>query len=149
MEESVKAKEDKGWRKPNNAIVIPTSLDTDFFKWWCIYLRPLINLTDREMQVVASFLKIRYELSQRILDPAILDTLVMSNDTKKRVMEDCKITMQHFYVVLSSLRKNKVFLNNTLNPRLIPNIKQDDDGTFQLLIVFKDNNNQSNVQEGV
>jgi len=117
-------------------VEVPTRLDTDFFKWWCIFLRPFINLTNREIDVVASFLKQRYELSRSISDEAILDSVVMGEDAKKRVIEDCGITLQHFYVVMSNLRKRKVIVNDVLNPRLIPNIRKDDNGKFQLLIVF-------------
>jgi hypothetical protein len=124
--------------KPNNIVTVSTKLDTEFFKWWCIFLRPLINLTDREIDVIASFLKHRWELSKHISDPAILDTVLMSEDTKKKVIEECHITLQHFYVVMSNLRKSKVISNNVINPRLIPNIREDDNGYFQLLILFKD-----------
>ena len=132
-------------RKPNNAICINTSMDGDFFKWWCTYLRPQIKLTDREADVVASFLKFRHELSKSILDPAILDAMVMSDTTKQKVLEDCKITLQHFYVVMSSLRKNGIIVGNTLSPSLIPNIREDDDGTFQLLILFKTKEKRNDV----
>ena len=64
--------------------------------------------------------------------------MVMSEDTKMKVQEECKITSQHLYVVMSNLRKNKVIINNTLNPRLIPNVRPTDNGVFQLLILFKD-----------
>lgn len=102
-------------------------------------LRPFINLTNKEIDVVASFLHQRYELSKSITDPTILDTMVMSNDTKLRVIEECKITQQHFYVIMSNFRKNKVIVGNVLNPKLIPNIREDDNGVFQLLILFKNN----------
>lgn len=124
--------------KPNNIVTVPTSLGTEFFKWWCIFLRPFINLTNREIDVVSSFLKQRWELSKHISDPTILDKMVMSEDTKMKVQEECKITSQHLYVVMSNLRKNKVIINNTLNPRLIPNVRPTDNGVFQLLILFKD-----------
>lgn len=124
--------------KPNNIVTVPTSLGTEFFKWWCIFLRPFINLTNREIDVVSSFLKQRWELSKHISDPTILDKMVMSEDTKMKVQEECKITSQHLYVVMSNLRKNKVIVNNTLNPRLIPNVRPTDNGVFQLLILFKD-----------
>ena len=124
--------------KPNNIVTVPTTLDTDFFKWWCVFLRPFINLTNREIDVIASFLKQRWELSKYISDPTILDAMVMNDDTKKKVIEECNITLQHFYVVMSNLRKNKVITGNSINPRLIPNIRQDDNGTFQLLILFKE-----------
>ena len=139
MDTEVKQKAEKKNPKPNNIVTVPTSLDTSFFKWWCVFLRPFVRLTDREIDVMSSFLKQRYELSKHINDPALLDTMVMSENTRKKVMEECNITLQHFYVVMSNLRKNKVIIDNIINPRLIPNIRQDDNGYFQLLVLFKDN----------
>lgn len=124
--------------KPNNVVTVPTSPGLEFFKWWCIFLRPFINLTNREIDIISSFLKQRWELSKNISDPAILDTVIMSEATRNKVIEECNITQQHFYVVMSNLRKNKVIVNNTINPRLIPNIRKDDNGCFQLLILFKE-----------
>lgn len=135
----VKADRRQGPRKPNNIVTVPTSSDMEFFKRWCIFLRPFINLTNREIDIIAAFLKQRYELSKNISDPAILDTMVMSESTKNKVIEECNITQQHFYVVMSNLRKNKVIVDNIINPRLIPNIRKDDNGCFQLLILFKEN----------
>lgn len=124
--------------KPNNVATVVTSPGLEFFKWWCIFLRPFINLTNREIDVIASFLKQRWELSKSISDPTILDDMVMSEATKWKVIEECHITQQHFYVVMSNLRKNKVIVGNKLQPRLIPNIREDDNGCFQLLILFKE-----------
>ena len=138
MDAEVKPRVERRNFKPNNIVTVPTTLDTGFFKWWCVFLRPFVKLTDREIDVMSSFLKQRYELSKHITDPAILDEMVMSENTRKKVMEECKITLQHFYVVMSNLRKNKVITGNIINPRLIPNIRQDDNGFFQLLVLFKD-----------
>lgn len=132
-----------GLPKPNNIVTVPTSIGLEFFKWWCIFLRPFINLTNREIDVIASFLKQRWELSKNISDPSILDTMLMSEATKSKVIEECNITQQHFYVVMSNLRKNNVIVNNTINPRLVPNVRKDDNGCFQLLILFKDNGKKS------
>lgn len=61
----------------------------------------------------------------------------MSNDTKKKVIEECGITQEHFYVVMSNLKKGRVIVNDVINPRLIPNIRVDEKtGYFQLLILF-------------
>lgn len=126
----------KGLQKPNNVVEIKTSLN-DFFHWWCVFLKPIISLTNREADVVSSFLKFRYEMSKSISDPAILDILMLNNDTKKRIMAECNISQSHFYGILNKLKKNKVFIGNTLNPRLIPNIKKDEEnGYFQLLLLF-------------
>lgn len=140
MEETTNNKA-KGFHlpKPNNVIPIKVTMGLDFFKWWCLFLKPFINLTPRERDVIASFLNQRWELSKKISDPAILDTMVMSDDTKNRVIAECGITQAHFYVIMSNLRKNKVIVNNVINPRLVPNIRKDDNGYFQLLVLFKDN----------
>jgi len=139
MEESTNNK-NNGFHlpKPNNVIPIKVTMGLDFFKWWCLFLKPFINLTPRERDVIASFLNQRWELSKKTSDPAILDTMVMSNDTKSKVIAECGITQAHFYVVMSNLRKNKIIVNNVINPRLIPNIRKDDNGYFQLLVLFKD-----------
>lgn len=124
--------------KPNNMIPIKAGPDTGFFKWWCIYMRPIVPLTSKEVDVVAAFLKQRYELSKVISDPAVLDSQLMSPDSKNKVIQDSGITLQHFYVVLSNLRKRKIITDKGINPRLVPNIRKDNGDTFQLLILFKD-----------
>lgn len=136
MENTTPKEKDKRLRKPNNVVTVPVKADSSFFKWWCIFLRPFINLTNREIDVMAEFLKQRWELSKVITDQSVLDSMVMSDNTKRKVMEACNITQQHFYVVMSNLRKNKVIVNDIINSRLIPNIKKDDNGCFQLLILF-------------
>ena len=124
--------------KPNNIVTVPTKPGVDFFKKWCVFMRPFIPLTDRESDVVASFYKQRWELSKHISDPAILDTVVMGDEVKKKVMEECGVSLKHFYVIFGALREKKVIVNNTLNPRLIPNVRETDNGVFQLLVLFKE-----------
>lgn len=140
MSKGVKLQKGEGrnFRKPNNMFTIPCENDVGFFKWWCVFLKPFINLTNREIDVIAEFLKQRFELSKVISDPAVLDKMVMNDDTKMKVIEACGITQQHFYVVMSNLRKHKVLIGDIINPRLIPNVREDDQGVFQLLILFKD-----------
>lgn len=120
--------------KPNNAFKVSVTNTLEFFKWWCVMLRPFIPLTERETDVVACFLKQRFELSKSIKDPAILDTLMMSNDALNKIVEELKITKQHFYVVMSGLKKKNA-INGRINPKLVPNLK--DDGTFKLTILFE------------
>lgn len=122
--------------KINNIIRIPTSISTSFFRFWFEFLKPFHNLTDREMQVASSFLKRRYELSKVIQDEDILDKVVMSEDTKKGVREECNISLPHFQVIMGKLRKSKVIVDNKINRRFIPNIS-DDKGSFRLLLNFE------------
>lgn len=121
-------------KTPNNIVRIPTNLD-NFFRYWFMFLTPFHNLTDREIDVITCLVKHRYQLSKVIKDNDILDRVTMSEDTKKEVREECNITLAHFQVIMGKLRKNKVIIENKINPRFIPNIKEGDD-SFQLLLLF-------------
>ena len=123
--------------KINNIVRIPTSLDSKFFKYWFLFLKPFHNLTDREIDVITSFVKQRYELSKVIKDNNILDKVVMSEDTKRKVREECNITPAYFQVIMGKLRQSKVIIDGKINPKFIPNITEDDNGAFQLLLLFE------------
>ena len=122
-------------KKPNNIVRVPCSLSGSFFKYWFMFLKPFHDLTDREMDVAASFIKQRYELSKVIKDDDILDKVTMSEDTKKKVREDCKVTLPHFQVIMGKLRKNSIIVNGKLNPKFVPNLDEET-GAFQLMLLF-------------
>jgi hypothetical protein len=123
-------------KKANNIVRIPTSLSGKFFKYWFEFLKPFHKLTDREIDVIVSFVRQRYELSKVIKDDAILDKVTMSEDTKKKVREECNINLPHFQVIMGKLRKNKVIIDGKINPRFIPNIDEEN-GYFQLMLLFE------------
>lgn len=137
MDSSSTTSDRKRYSKPNNVLFVPVKTSKEFFRRWCEFLRPIIKLTDKELEVVASLLMHRYELSKRISDPIILDKVVMNDATRDKVLKDCSISLKYYYVITSNLRKNKVLIKNTLNPRLIPNIKESEDGRFQLTVLFE------------
>lgn len=119
----------------DNVVRIPCKLDYFFFKMWFMFLQPFHHLTEREMEVATSFVKQRYELSKVVSDNDILDKLVMSEDTKRKVREECNITLPHFQVIMGKLRKNNIIIDNKLNPRYIPRITEEN-GSFKLMLLF-------------
>lgn len=123
-------------KKPNNIVRVPCSLSKGFFRYWFMFLEPFHKLTNREIDVITSFVKQRYELSKVIKDNKILDKVTMSEDTKKKVREECNITLPHFQVIMGKLRKNKVIIDGKINPKFIPNMNEET-GTFQLLLLFE------------
>lgn len=123
-------------KKANNVVRIPCSLNGSFFRYWFMFLKPFHKLTDREIDVITSFVKHRYELSKVIKDNDILDKVVMSEDTKRKVREECGITLPHFQVIMGKLRSSKVIIDGKINPRFIPNIEEED-GFFKLLLLFE------------
>lgn len=122
-------------RKIDNVVSIPTTTELKFFKYWLEFLKPFHKLTDREIDVMASLLKERFELSKVVNDIDILNRLVLSEDTKRKVREECGVTSTHLQVIMTKLRKNKVIINNEINPKFIPRIDKDTDN-FQLLLSF-------------
>ena len=125
--------------KPNNALTVSPTPDKNFFKWWCTFLRPFVSLTPREIDVLSAYLKQRFELKKVISDPSVLDSQLMSNKVKEKVIEECGITLQNYYVVMGNLKKNNVITASGINPMLIPNIREGDDGHFILLVLFNEN----------
>ena len=123
-------------RKPNNVIALKSSLKGEFFRMWLEFLRPFHKLTERETDIMAAFLKQRYELSKVVSDQDILNKLTMSDDTKKKIREECNISQAHFQVIMTKLKKSKMIENGNINPRFIPRIKDETKG-FQLLLTFE------------
>lgn len=119
----------------DNVVRIPCKLDYSFFKMWFMFLQPFHHLTEREMEVATSFVKQRYELSKVVSDNDILDKLVMSEDTKRKVREECNITLPHFQVIMGKLRKNNIIIDGKLNPRYIPRVVEES-GSFKLMLLF-------------
>lgn len=122
-------------RKADNVIRIPASLSGSLFRFWFEFLKPFHNLPNRDIEVIACLVKHRHELSKVITDPELLDRVALGEDTKRRVREECNMTVSHFQVVLSRLKKGNIIINGKINPKFIPNIVEEN-GNFQLLLLF-------------
>lgn len=122
-------------KQVNSIVRIPCKVDGKFFRYWFEFLTPFHNLTEREMDVITSFVKQRYELSKVIKDNEILDKVTMSEDTKKKVREECDISLPHFQVIMGKLRKNKVIIDGKINPRYIPSVDEEN-GSFKMMLLF-------------
>lgn len=120
---------------PHSVLRIPTSLEGNFFRYWFEFLKPFHHLTNREMDVITAFVKRRYELSKEISNEEILDQFLMSDDIRREIRDECNMSLSHFQVIMGKLKKNKLIVEDKINPRFIPNIKEED-GNFKVLILF-------------
>jgi hypothetical protein len=59
----------------------------------------------------------------------------MSEESQRKLKQECSLSNQHFQVIKSKLKNKKFFINDKINPRLIPMVKENN-GLFQLLLVF-------------
>lgn len=123
-------------KRINNIVRIPCKLDNKFFRYWFEFLEPFHHLTEREMDVITSLVKHRYELSKVISDSEILDKVTMSDDTKRKVMQECDITLPYLQVILGRLKKNRVIIDGKINPKYIPNVIEEE-GSFKLMLLFE------------
>lgn len=119
----------------NNVIRIPTSLQGKFFRFWIEFLQPFHHLTGRECDVLTEILKERYTLSKKINDIDILNKVLMSDETKKKIREACDMSLPHFQVIMGKLKKVGIISDNKVNPRFIPNVREGEN-SFQLLLLF-------------
>lgn len=119
-----------------NICRIPTSLNTKFFRYWFEFLEPYHHLTDREIDVATSFLKQRYLLSKVIQNEDALNTVLMSEDTKKKIREECNLELSHFQVIMGKLKKKKVIIDGKFNKKFIPNVEETAN-EFRLIIHFE------------
>ena len=113
------------------------SPEGDFFRYWVEFLRPLHELTKREMDVLAEFLKVRYNLSKEIINGDRLDRVLMSEETKREIRKTCGISTKHFQVIMSKFRKNGVIKEGKIHLNLIPTITDEGVG-LMVHFSFKD-----------
>ena len=119
----------------NSVFNIPSSIEKDFFKHWCLFTRPLHRLTNSQIDLAAALLKKRYELCKSISDQNIVDKVLFSKESRNEIMNSLGITVYHYRFLIGVLKKNKVIVENKINPKFIPNIK-DDAKEFNVLLTF-------------
>lgn len=121
--------------KNTNIVRIPTTLDSNFFRYWFNFLEPFHKLTNREIDVITCFIKHRFDLSKVIKDDNILDQVLMSEETKKIIRLECKLESPYFQVIMGKLKQNRLIVDGKINKRFIPNVEQDAE-EFRLIFHF-------------
>ena len=110
--------------KPTNVLKIKSeNIDNLFYNWFYI-LKPIHNLSNKECLLASRLYKYRYDLRDKILDSEILDTTILSEGYRKKIIADMGITLTHLQVLLTSLRKKNIVIENRLNPKYIPQISE-------------------------
>lgn len=123
-------------RVADSVIRIESPVDDSFFVYWFRFLEPIHHLTDKEIEVVAAFARHRYELGKSIKDDVILDRYLFSEETKRSIREELKMTANNFQVVLGKFKKKGVFVDGRINPKLLPKLGDSQD-SYKLMLYFK------------
>lgn len=121
----------------DNVIRIPTtSADGNFFRYWFEILKPFHKLTDRETDVLTAIAKRRHDLAKVISDENILNQVLMNEESRVELRNILEMSSSQFQSNLSKLKKNNIMVDNAINPRFIPNLKEDEK-YFKLLFLFE------------
>ena len=106
------------------------------FRYWLEFLRPYHKLRSGEIEALTLMLHYRYELSREVSSPELVNRLLFSTETRKKMMIDLNnMSPKVFNNLLSTLRKKKVLSrDNKILPALIPNMTENG---FKLIFNFK------------
>ena len=124
--------------KNSNIAHIVTTLakaDNNFFRYWLQFIKPLHGLSYKEMEVLASFLRMRYELSKSISNDELLDKVLMNADTKRVIREEQYYAPPYFQVLLAKFRKLGIIKDNKIEKKYIPNLEIDSK-EYKLILLF-------------
>ena len=121
--------------KVNKIINIPSNLNNTFFKFWLQFIRPIHKMTNKEIDIISSFLYHRFELGKKIKDDDILDKVTMSDDIRKSVIEEYNMNPTYLNTVMANLKKKGVIINGKISKKLRPKLEEDAD-KFTIMITF-------------
>ena len=62
--------------------------------------------------------------------------MLMNEETKAEIRDECGVSPAHFQVIMGRLRKSGIIVNGNIHPKFIPNIVENNN-TFQLLLYFQ------------
>lgn len=102
------------------------------FSTYLTWLNPMLNLSKGEIDILAALLTIHY--NHRKYDPAILNKLLLSEDTYDEIRKRIKINTKLFNKLLQSLKDKGLIEEDRLNPKLT---NYPEDGKFKLFVSFE------------
>jgi hypothetical protein len=106
------------------------------FRYWLEFLKPYHKLRPKEIEALSLLLFYRYELSLEVSNEELINTLLFSDKSRRKIREELgDMDNKVFNNLLTSLRKKNVLgTDNKINPVLIPNMSEDG---FKLIFDFE------------
>lgn len=96
-----------------------------FFKLWLMILQPFLKLRKQEINVLARLLYYRYTISKQVKNKSIVDDLLFNTKTRKAIKSELGIKDYVFNNIMTTLRKKKIIVNNSISNKIIPKIEGD------------------------
>jgi len=113
--------------------------EKDFFKHWLVFTKPLHKLDKMELEITSLLLYYFFQFKKEVSNDHLAWKLAFDYETKTKIVKEIGTNDQSFRNVLTSLRKNKVIVNNQINPSFIPIINLEKSRLFSLIFKFEIN----------
>ena len=106
------------------------------FEMWLEFLKPYHGLRPKEIKALAIMLYYRYEISREVAQEEMVDMILFSTETRRKMMKELGgMGQKVFNNLLTSLRRKKVLTkDNKINHKLIPNMSENG---FKLVFNFE------------
>tara|TARA_R110000751_G_scaffold8281_2_gene33069 strand:+ start:864 stop:1226 length:363 start_codon:yes stop_codon:yes gene_type:complete len=105
----------------------------EFFRAFVEILQPFIKVRNREGEVFAELLYQCY-LRRGMAEMKDMFKLVFDYDTREKIQTELDISSAVFRNTLSSLRKKKLIINNTIPKHYLMDLEKEVNLTFRFLI---------------
>lgn len=120
----------------NTNIAVRNISKNDIYYCWLLFTKPFHGLTESEIRFVEVFLKEYDNLRIKIDDVNIVNDVLFSTKTRSKLMKQLGYGTQRFNNNMSLMRRKKVFSEDKINPKYIPNIELDANN-YKLIFQFK------------
>ncbi len=120
--------------KNQKIATINVTLKDLFFRWIDI-TSPFHKLTKQKRDVLSLLLYYHYLYKKEVSNDILIWKLVFDTDTRIKIREELNIKDPTFQNILSTLRKDKVIIDNKINPIYIPNLTKNSNN-FKVLYNF-------------
>lgn len=121
--------------KINKGITINSSSTLEFFRKWFIFIRPLINVPPKEIEILSWICLKRHELGKIISDESVRDSVLFNTETLRSIEKECGVNHDHFLVIMGRLRKAGLIKNHSVNKSILPD-DFSEDSPIRLFVQF-------------
>ena len=118
----------------DGATKIPNTSD-EFIRTWLEIMRPIHKHTPTEMDFTAVLLKKRYEIAEKVDDPALVDKILFDEETKEIIRSEANISVSYMKIILHKLRQSGIIVEKRINLKYFP--KWERGKPFRWMFIFK------------
>lgn len=122
------------------SMVTKIEVQDNLFEAYLKITTPLHKLNQREIQVAALFLKSYFEKKNSIINDDLLNTMVLSTESKRSIRCTLQITSTYFQIILKGLKDKGFIKDGKIAPSFIPTLDENGNITFLYFIKNVKNN---------